>query len=368
MIDVLEIQEKRKAFPLVPASLDDFTCRKVGEADPSLVVTDSTISLYCLDHAARRAMFVQVPEEVDITAAAFIYMAQYDHAQRLLSVPYDTFHQLAAGISLRDPLVFIYSTGRAGSTLLSKAFGEMGSVRSLSEPDVYSQAVAMRLNGGQEDEIRLLLASTTRILFNPASTQSTSLNVVKFRSPCIELADLLYQSFPDAGSLFLYRDLASYIRSAGRAFPFIDMPPEVLRRVSTGLALSLPLLAEELRHRTELDGIEIPCFFWLCAIHAYVRLHEEGIPMLPVRYEELVSDPSHTLQTILAYLGLPTDSVQGALLAFDRDSQAGSPLSREEAARRTGEIGDRQWQLIHDLVRRYPFTSDGILKGSVAVP
>jgi hypothetical protein len=43
MIDVLQIEEKRKVYPLMVASPDDFTCRTIGSADPSVLVTDPTI-------------------------------------------------------------------------------------------------------------------------------------------------------------------------------------------------------------------------------------------------------------------------------------------------------------------------------------
>jgi hypothetical protein len=136
MIDVLEILEKRKGFLMSVASPDDFGCRAVGQVEASPLVDDPTISLYCFDQTARTALFVQVPEGVDITAGPFLYIEQYQHAQRILSVPYELLHQVAAGIELTAPLVLIHSTGRTGSTLLSKAFAEMESVTSLSEPDV----------------------------------------------------------------------------------------------------------------------------------------------------------------------------------------------------------------------------------------
>jgi len=207
VIDVLAIQEKRKTFALAMASADDFACSKIGEADPSVVVMDPTISLYCLDHAARRVLFVQVPEGVDVTSPPFFYLAQYEHAVRLLTMPYEVFHHVASGVELSAPLVFIHSTGRAGSTLLSKAFAEMASVTSLSEPDIYTQATALRLSGGDADEIQALLKSATKILFNPAFTHESSFHVVKFRSFVIEVGDLLHRAFPGAANLFLYRDL-----------------------------------------------------------------------------------------------------------------------------------------------------------------
>jgi hypothetical protein len=367
MIDVLEIREKRKGHLLAAVSPADFASSKVGEVDPSLIVTNPAISLYCLDHPAQRAWFVEVPEGTDITAAAFMYVAQYDHAQRLLAVPYDVFHRIAADLTLRDPLVFVYSTGFAGSTLMSKAFGEMGGVTSLSEPDVYTQAVALRAGGAPDSQIRDLLASATRILFNPAFTRGSNLNVVKFRGSCIQVGDLLFDAFPMAGNLFVYRDLAPYIRSWVRALPN-DVSPEARRDILAFFAPTIPLLAEELRQRSELDRVEIAGLAWLSTIQTYLRLVENGVPILAVRYEELVADPTRTLEAIMAHLGLPTDRVQRALTAFNRDSRAGSPLAREDDAPRNLTIGDQQWELVRDLVRRYPLAGGGISAKSAEVP
>jgi hypothetical protein len=297
-----------------------------------------------------------------------MYAAQYDHAQRLLVVPYDTFHRIAADINLLDPLVMIYSTGRAGSTLMSKAFTELGAVTSLSEPDVYTQAVLLRSGGVPDHDIRDVLGSATRILFNPVFTRRSTLNVVQFRSFGIELGDLLFDVFPRARRLFLYRDLAPFIRSWIRAFPFDELPPESRRASLTARAPITPLLAEELRHRSEMTGVEMRCLSWLSVVHAYIRLVRAGISMLPVRYEDLTADPAREFERIFRCLELPVDRVQSVLPAFDRDSQAGSVLSREEAGRRNVTIDDRQWELVRDLVRRYPVTADDISDKSIEVP
>ena len=368
LIDVLQIDEKKKVDTFALASPGDFVTTPTAQADPSVIVTDPTISLYCLDHAARCVMFVQVPHQVDVAAAPFMFMAQYDHAQRVLIVPYDVLHRLAADLQLRAPLVFIHSTGRAGSTLMSKVFEEMEAVTSLSEPDVYTQAVGMRLGGIADDEIRDLLTSATKILFNPAATHGSTLNVVKFRSYCIHLADLLADAFPDAGSLFLYRNLHAYIQSWARAFGIQDPPPEQARAIAGSLATIIPLLAEELKQRTDLEGVEVSAIRWLSAVHGYSDARALDVPMLAVRYEDLLADPSRMLATILAYLGLLTSHVDRGLRAFDRDSQAGSPVSREESANRRVDIDDRQWDLVRDLVRRYPFPHGDIPGSSVAIP
>ncbi len=287
---------------------------------------------------------------------------------RLLAVPYDVLHQVAAGITLTAPLVFLYSTGRAGSTLLSKAFAAMDSVTSLSEPDVYTQAVALGQSVEQDEELRRLLGDATRILFNPAFTQGSTLHVVKFRSQVIELCDVLHELFPRAKNLFLYRDLVHYLNSAMRAFEIGERSPEVQRDITATLATMVPLLAEEFSHRPDLSGSETACFLWLSAMRSYVRLREEGVPILPVRYEELVSNPADELRTILTYLDLPGGRASGALGAFERDSQAGSPLSREESSHHVVVMDEQEWEAIRQLIQRYPITAADIPTESSAIP
>jgi hypothetical protein len=48
----------------------------------------------------------------------FVYQAQYDQAERLIAVPYETFTQLARDLPDVRRLILIYATGRSGSTLL----------------------------------------------------------------------------------------------------------------------------------------------------------------------------------------------------------------------------------------------------------
>ncbi|HZU14725.1 MAG TPA: sulfotransferase [Chloroflexota bacterium] len=354
MIDVFEIEARHKDHVVANASPGDFSVRAAGGADPSTVITDPSVSLYCFDHAAGRALFVRVPQGVDVTAAPFLYMAQYENARQVLSVPYETFHRIAAGLEAPGSLVFIYTTGRAGSTLLSKAFQEMGAATSLSEPDVYSQAVAWRLAGEDGHEIQSLLHSATKILFHRGAAGRSSINVVKFRSYCVQIGDLLTRAFPGAGSLFLYRDLAATIRSYSRLFGHFDARSRQDRRDLGALASMCPLLARELESRDFVAEIEVITLMCLSTLHGYARLHEQGVPILPVRYEELRADPTGMLTKIFTYLRLPNDEVERALRAFARDSQAGSPLAREELAGHASDIDRRSWELVDELVRRYP--------------
>lgn len=367
MIEVLEIAERLKPFWVIPADPGNFALRPAGAAPAQLLLEDPTVTIYCFDPENRRVLFVQTPAGWDLLEEPFFYKAQYDHAERLYALPYDLFHQLASRIPETGHLVHIHSTGRAGSTLLSKAFGEVQSATSVSESDIYSQAARMRFSGAPDEEIVSLLRSGTAFLFKPSFTRGSALNVVKHRSTCIEAADLIARA-REAHHVFLYRDLEGYVRSSVRAFGFGNAPPEVRRRTVRGMGGSVPLLRQEGERRADLDSTEIAALMWLSTMHAFTRLSAGGLPMLPVRYEDLVGRPREIMSGLVAYLGLPASSVDAALRAFERDSQEGSPLARAAVGDRDDRITPEQWALVRDLVERYPLPFGDVPEATVAVP
>lgn len=367
MIPVFDIEEKRKQFWAQTADADNFRLRPAGEADPAIVVEDPNITLYCVDPVGSRALFVRTPDDVNLAEKPFFYAAQYDHAQQVLAVPYGLFHELGATIRSDAPLVHIHSTGRAGSTLMSKAFAEMDATTSLSEPDVYTQVAVMSLAGTPPHQVLPILRSAVDFLFKPSFTHGASLRVVKHRSFSVEVAGLIAQVSPEAGNLFLYRDLAPFMLSVTRGFGLLGQSLESRRAWSAALGSAVRVLQREAMQR-DLDGVEIGACIWLSAMLAFVRAHGEGLAMVPVRYEDLVARPREMMEMILAYLALPGSRVDVALRAFERDSQAGSPLARDEVIDPDARLEPEHWDLVRDLVGRYPLMDVTLAEEAFAVP
>ncbi len=92
----LTITGKHRQMTGFHASLADFTVTASDAVSADIVRTSPNISLYCLDDAAKQAIFVELPPDVDLAKAPFVYQTQYERAQRLIAVPYDTFRQLAS--------------------------------------------------------------------------------------------------------------------------------------------------------------------------------------------------------------------------------------------------------------------------------
>ena len=54
------------------------------------------VTPYCLDHNNRRMIFAETPPEINLSDAPFYYQAQYEAATRLIAIPYDQVHEIAA--------------------------------------------------------------------------------------------------------------------------------------------------------------------------------------------------------------------------------------------------------------------------------
>ena len=73
-----------------------------------------------------------------------MYQAQRKYAKQAYGVPFSVLSTLmetaetAPTPGWDKDVMLLHSTGRCGSTLLSKLLGAAGSVRSLSEPDIYT--------------------------------------------------------------------------------------------------------------------------------------------------------------------------------------------------------------------------------------
>lgn len=150
----LNIEDKDRQFAGLLASLKDFSYVDGDKVNPSEIIDNPQISLYCLDDIGKRAIFVELPHGTDLTKAPFVYRTQHEQALRLIAVPYKTFIGLANRLPEIDQPIFIHMSGRSGSTLLSHAFNESKIVASLAEPDVATQFVHLRAAGNQEPELR----------------------------------------------------------------------------------------------------------------------------------------------------------------------------------------------------------------------
>lgn len=349
------------------ANLNDFSCSNGVRIDPSLIIKNPQISMYCFDDTNKNAVFVEVPQDIDLTKSPFVYQTQYENAQRIILVPYETFNKLANSIPEVHHPIFIYMAGRSGSTLLSNIFNESRVAVSLSEPDVATQIAHLRYDVGASriPEVRDLAQSTIRFLFKSYHTDGIQAHALKFRSEGIRIADLLQDAFPRAKNLFLYRDAISWITSFYQLIQRnYDMPDYSsvnawIKRYETLKHADFSHLTSYLDKKCAKVSIPEQLALWLIAI---IEWHQEqvelGTPMLAVRYSDLIQYREGVLQSVFTYCGLPMSSSSVGLRAFSRDSQAGSPHARinPKVGNRL-KLNKQQIRSILLILKRHPILS-----------
>jgi hypothetical protein len=362
----LLIESKQRVARAPHAVLEDFGYREDEVLDARIIVEQPTVSLYCLDHPNRRAIFVETRADVDLTEAPFFYAAQHEAATSLIAVPYDTLRRIAAD-ALFDQrrLVLLYSTGRCGSTLVSSAFGVANGVFSCSEPDVYTQLVTLREpDGSNDDAIGDLLRDCTRVMCAAASAGGATAWALKFRSFGIELGDLLFEHFREARVVFLYRDAVGFTRSSARAFRIFEPEPRETTLYRQRLFTRLvPLIrAYSATHDEPLSPLARVVMRWIAVMQRCLDLQQRGVPMFCARYEEIQRAPEATIGAMLRYCGLEVSRPERLAAVLARDSQAGTRLSRENTRDSTSILTEEHIAEIDRLIREHaPELSAGMI-------
>ena len=334
----LIIDSKIKTSPFAIVSVDDFQVHTGGHLDPYIIVEQPNISLYCLDHANRRMIFVETSPEVDLLRAPFYFIVQYEATQRLIAVPYDTLHTLADEVEL-DPqrIILFYSTGRCGSTLLSHVMNLNPAVVSFSEPDIFSQLVMLRTAGRSSDaETAALLQDSVMIMSANAKQQGFDYYAFKFRSYVLSVSDLLYQTIPEAKILFMYRNALTWAYSFSRAFGESSDEGFADRLDKYGFRYMIPSVNEYLKTHTHMTWVEYVARMWVSTMQDTRWLQQQGADLAHARFEDLKATPRAVIEPLLTHCRLPMPEPDQLAQVLAKDSQAGTEgaQDRKEFARR----------------------------------
>jgi hypothetical protein len=180
---------------------------------------------------------------------------------------------------------------------------------------------------------------------------------IKPRGGGIHIAELFQREFPKSHNLFLYRQAERWMDSMHACFTPSRPPrkalPTYLRYVLAQAPLVSPYAHE---HGVQPSLAEGYALTWLGVLDAYVRLRDEGVPILPIRYEDLVAEPRDTLVALLTWCGLPTDGVDAVLATFGADSQAGTTLGRAGKAEQP-PLDEEDYAQARAVLARHPVVS-----------
>jgi len=368
---VFDVISRGKSLPFDIATVDDFELAEKGYVDAQTILNNANIMLYCLDPQNQQAVFVEIPNAAKILAAPFYYISQFENATQVLKISYATLERLANQVLLDDKrMILIYSLGRCGTTVTSSAFSLAEDVISLSEPDIFTQLVQIRDFSNTNDlEISKLVKFCLLLTCKDRRNGHQPLWVIKFRSFVLEIADMIYAHFPHAKRLFLYRHVDPWGRSFARAFGGNTTPTQEqligfwmwnkmavkkidqynlasLKEISPGLLLSL---------------------LWLNNMERCLECLDAGQEILPVRYEDLKANPEQVIGKIFDYCGVQVTDTSKLLDMLDKDSQAETPISRDQLKQVDWTIGSDDIAIIQKVITEQPIinTLDYQLPGTL---
>ncbi len=363
---ILNIEDKHKKHFGIMSSPNDFKYTQGDSISSQVILDNPHLSLYCLDDTGKRAIFVELPEDVDLSVVPFVYKTQFDYALRLIEVSFAELHQLAEQVGqVLEHLILIFSPGRCGSTLLSHLLTESGAVYSLSEPDVFTQLAKLRgAGGGRDKELVNLIRDCATVIFKSTQPASSSTFALKLRNQCLPCIDLFHTAFPQANNLFLCRNPVDNIASFYRLFLNAELPDKFLiSELVTDLASNFGWSESQVLQYAKLpeteDGaismLEGMTIYWLILIDQFLKFQEQGIPMLVLHYEALNRHRKAVVTKLFERCELPVDSVGRALKAFERDAQRGTDLARDTPNKgSTFKFTSAQIAEINRILSRHP--------------
>lgn len=295
LLDITSRVEQIRGF----ARPDDFV---TSVSDDTADQADLCPLIYCVDFKTQCAIYtVHDRGTIDaVLSGPFLYTSQLKNAKQILSLPLQHIDRTISTDGLRP--TFIFTTGRAGSTLLTAMFNAIGK-RAASEPDVFTQ-IAMLPPTALADSSDL----DKRILAAAISNLSNYIGpdpVIKLRDQCNATPELIVRTVWNANVIFLLRDRRPWALSRHRAF---GEPP---RRIANVLVQAM----------TAID-----------------RLQRIGVTPQVIWYDDLVAHPWATLVKIMAASALePRELTERLTKALESDSQAGTALARDKVAGRRGD-------------------------------
>jgi hypothetical protein len=317
------IEARKRTNSLATASINDFLLIPDKEqVEIDILLASPHVTPYCIDLFGKGMVLVGVPEEVDLSTHPFVYEAQYRLAKRIYTIGLDDFNAASDQLPVPAHALLLHSTGRCGSTLLTRALNAIDGVSAFSEPDIFTQlAMSGRLSDGVTRDAFVRLYRNCLKMF---CRGSAGLFVLKFRSVVCEHADYLAAALPAAKSLFLYRNALDVAASTARIMKRSLSGWQLSERERRVWSLMTPLLATL---DPAVDAYDLLASFWAGPVLRYLHLHE-AMPWLgAMRYEELVSDGLGAVRAVLAGCGIHAGNLRALEQVFETDSQAESHLS-----------------------------------------
>lgn len=346
-----------------PASRYDFFATHESFADPNIILRLPTVSLYAVTKT--NAIFVQCSksEHELVSINPFYHTAQYLYATKVIVLSINEFHRVAKLIGEARPflkanatdynggnqkppigdVIFLYNIGRCGSTLLTNMFRILPRTISISEPDSYTNLLAI---AGSMEEKQKLLYSTTIFESKRLFSKDIDRIIIKVRSQSTPQASIISKIFPNIHLLFMYRNPQPNILSFKRVFGdnlFVKFFFHKMTRWSVDNLVDnflddirpkdIPMYANNsFTDKIKSDFVSALAYSYVGNCAKYLELYSQGIPIKALKYETLLANPHSVFSELCEHIqaNMSTERFQELDKIMRKDSQAGTGISRSK--------------------------------------
>ncbi|CAH1801112.1 unnamed protein product [Owenia fusiformis] len=337
-VGTIRLREKIVEFNLSQEA--DFLFTHDKFADPRCVL-DNDVTLYTITDN-NEALFVETPSDINIYSSdvhPFFYVAQFNHAVRVIKMPFGSFTKIANEIG--DPrmqVVLISSTGRCGSTLLTQIFETTGKFVTIAEPDAMTKLALLR----ETIEKRMwkqMYKNLVRFLCKPRyDVQLQPAYCIKTRNVCANDIDFIANAFPNINLIFLYRDGLNTVKSMYNITgSFNEIQQYFLPNTISNMMMN-SLAPHWTKGKTfKKSPLSYLTLEWGIVMLIYIRHHQNGVKMAAIRYEDLLDNPTQSCAAIFKYCDISAEFVSRGVRAMKKMSQRGSYMGTDRARREITE-------------------------------
>lgn len=369
------ILAKGKMIETEPASRHHFLLTHDSYEHPDVLKADNVALLSVTE---THAIFVQGPPGFNFYGSEqspFTFIVHFKYAQQVLTIRLDHFLKFAQelGPPKDKNIIFICTTGRCGSTLLTQMMDQIPNTLSMSEPDFITL-----LENGENPKAKSLVRSRSdsdALLQALIYVQCKALNqtkvdnyVIKLRPSIVAIAHRIARVCPEIKHIFAYRSpektVASFINSVN-LFPtwvYRLVFKKYVWKVYASIKPDEPDLDQffiEMIQNSMQNYDHVRCWTEIVlSFYLFCKTYKDKgiVDFLPVAYEELLVEPEMQINKILKHCSIQTSNLKNLLLPLQNDSQAGSLLSRNNMRRvKAPDFTDAQIATIEITLAHFGF-------------
>ena len=355
-----QIVSRTRNSPLDFSLIEQFELDAGEDVSAQIIIDERIWHPYTIDVENGALVFLDMPPDIDLSQEAFVFPRQFEEASRALLVPYRELMALSAQVTLPENITFIFSIGRCGSTLLHQIFNQIEGVNSYSEPDTSTILSLFWQEKAMPDSLVADIVEATTKLQIHALTKDSNQVVFKFRSQVNALMPFYLERFPQAKTIFMYRNPLTWARSMFRfLMTFFDddtmtmdeinlrtraYPAEIQAQIANYLDMSK-------KRFYRIEQIALILIFQLEIYLQYAGTHK----LFALHYEDMLADPQTVMRSLLNFCDIPQSELAKALQGFERDSQAGTEIAQNFESQELDTEGER---LFLDVLNKHPQLGD----------